>query len=74
MRELTGYQILAEGHEDWQWLDARCSVCDQPWGDGAYSQHERCATLYEDGSRRYAECITTALLDTGEVVRYMGEF
>lgn len=33
-----------------------CSVCGQEWGEGAVSQHERCAVLYEDDERRYADC------------------
>lgn len=37
--------------------DRRCSVCDLEWGAGAVSQHERCGWLYEDGSRRYADCV-----------------
>lgn len=31
-----------------------CSICDQDWGQGAVSQHESCATLFQDGSRTYA--------------------
>lgn len=40
-----------------------CSVCGLAWGDGAYSQHERCALLAEDGRLTYADCIV--LLDDG---------
>ena len=28
-----------------------CSVCGQDWGEGAYSQHERCELLHRDGTR-----------------------
>lgn len=47
--------------------ERRCSVCDQLWSDGAYSQHESCADLMTDGSRRGADCI--AFLADGRAVR-----
>ena len=37
--------------------ERRCSVCDQEWGESAYSRHEGCADLYPDGSRRTADCV-----------------
>ena len=44
----------------------RCSVCDQEWGDGAVSRHEYCDFLYEDGTRRYADCLV--YLDGGDLL------
>ena len=38
-------------------IERRCSVCDQPWGDVAYSEHERCAFLTEHAGRIYADCL-----------------
>ncbi len=46
----------------------RCSVCDLPWGEGAYSQHERCALLFDDGIRQYAYCQRLAQTPDGEVI------
>ena len=42
----------------------RCSVCDLPWGEGAYSEHERCVWSVND-ERHYAEMILVAQDATG---------
>ena len=34
-----------------------CSVCGREWDNVPVSVHERCAYLYEDGDRRYADCL-----------------
>jgi hypothetical protein len=46
----------------------RCSVCDLPWGPGVYSQHERCAFLFDGGEREYAHPIYS--LSNGETLEY----
>jgi len=41
-------------------IERRCSVCDLIWGEVAYSEHERCALVGEDGERSYAYCVIHA--------------
>lgn len=43
---------------------ARCDVCDQVWDS---DRHSRCAILYADGGRRYADPVRYGALD-GETV------
>lgn len=64
--ECAAIHTLTPGTED-----ARCSACELPWGRGLVSQHESCAELYADGSRRAAHPRTywTRQGETVEIVR-----
>jgi hypothetical protein len=48
-------------------VERRCSVCDQLWGEGAYSRHEHCVRLDAQGARHYADCAMIGITPGGPV-------